>query len=562
VDDEPFTVEHITETTTTTTAPAATPSPSPARASSPESASSSTPHTPPAAAPHGGSPAPTISPAPPAVQLATPPTEVLDDDLDAEHDDDVPLRFRTVDNILGDASVPGQAHRGYDDVLNIASVDEPASFTEAEQEESWREAMRAEIKAIEENHTWELVELPVRHRAIGLKWVYKIKRDENGNVVRHKARLVAKGYVQQAEVDFDEVFAPVARLESVRTMLALAAHQRWEVHHMDVKSAFLNGDLKEEVYVAQPPGFVISGSENKVLRLRKALYGLRQAPRAWNAKLDDTLVSLGFQRSGAEHGVYTRSRAGRRLIVGVYVDDLIITGASEDDIVAFKQEMKMKFQMSDLGLLSYYLGIEVKQGADGIFLCQSGYAGKVLERCGLASCNASATPMETRLKLSKSSPEEKVNATEFRRVIGALRYLLHTRPDLAFSVGYLSRFMEDPREDHLTGMKRVLRYVAGTQGYGLHYTRQEEEKPKLVGFSDADLAGDVDTRKSTSGIIYFLAGNPITWQSSKQKVVALSSCESEYIAASAAACQGVWLARLLADMIGGEFGAPELLVDN
>jgi hypothetical protein len=489
-DDEPFTVEHITQTTTTTTAPAATPSPSPAHASSPASAFPSTPHTPTAAAPHGGSPTPTISQAPPAVQLATPPTEVLDDNLDAEHDD-VPLRFRTVDNILGDASVPGLAHRGHDDVLNIASVDEPASFREAEQEECWREAMRAEIKAIKENRTWELVELPARHRAIGLKWVYKIKHNKNGNVVQHKARLVAKGYVQQAGVDFDEVFAPVARLESVRTMLALAVHQRWEVHHMDVKSAFLNGDLKEEVYVAQPPGFVISGSENKVLRLRKALYGLRQAPRAWNAKLDDTLVTLGFQRSGAEYGIYTRSRADRRLIIGVYVDDLIITGASEDDIVTFKQEMKLKFQMSDLGLLSYYLGIEVN-----------------------------------------------------------------------FSVGYLSRFMEDPRDDHLTGVKRVLRYVAGTRGYGLHYTRQEEEKPKLVGFSDADLAGDVDTRKSTSGIIYFLAGNPITWQSSKQKVVALSSCESEYIAASAAACQGVWLARLLADMIGGKHGAPELLVDN
>jgi hypothetical protein len=265
--------------------------------------------------------------------------------------------------------------------------------------------------------------------------VYKIKRDENGDIVRHKARLIAKGYVQQAGVDFDEVFAPIARLESVRTMLALVAHQRWEVHHMDVKSAFLNGDLKEEVYIAQPPGFVISGSENKVIRLHKVLYGLRQAPRAWNAKLDDTLVSVGFKRNGAEHGVYTRSRGSRRLIVGVYVDDLIITSASEDDIVTFKKEMKTKFQMSDLGLLSYYLGIEVKQGADGIFLCQSGYAGKVLERCGLASCDTSATPLENRLKLSKSSPEEKVNATEYRRVIGALRYLLHTQPDLAFSVG-------------------------------------------------------------------------------------------------------------------------------
>jgi hypothetical protein len=210
MDDEPFTIGHITETTMTTTAPAATPSPSLARASSPASASPSTPHTPPATAPHGGSPVPTTSSAPPAVQLAMPPTEVHEDDLDAEHDNNVPLWFHTVNNILGGASVPGLAHRGYDDVLNLASVDEPASFREAEQEESWREAMRAEIKAIEENCTSELEELPARHRAIGLKWVYKIKRNENGDVMRHKTRLVAKGYVQQAGVNFDEVFAPVA----------------------------------------------------------------------------------------------------------------------------------------------------------------------------------------------------------------------------------------------------------------------------------------------------------------------------------------------------------------
>jgi hypothetical protein len=348
----------------------------------------------------------------------------------------------------------------------------------------------------------------------------------------------------------------------VRMMVALAAHEGWEVHHMDVKSAFLNGVIEEEVYVQQPPGFSTTGSENKVLRLHKALYGLRQAPRAWNAKFDSTMGSLGFQRSSSEHGVYTRSRRGGRLIVGVYVDDLIITGTSKEIIDAFKLEMKDRFQMSDLGLLSYYLGIEVKQGTHDIFLCQAAYAGKLLDRCGLISCNPCASPMESRLKLSKSSTAEAVDATGYRSVIGALHYLLHTRPDLAFAVGYLSRFMEAPREDHLIAVKRVLRYVAGTQGHGLHYTKHEEGTPKLIGYSDADMGGDIDDRKSTSGIVFFLAGNPVTWQTAKQRVVALSSCEAEYIAAAAAACQGVWLARLLTDMIGTESGAPELLVDN
>jgi hypothetical protein len=170
--------------------------------------------------------------------------------------------------------------------------------------------------------------------------------------------------------------------------------------------------------------------------------------------------------------------------------------------------------------------------------------------------------MESRLKLSKLSTAEAVDATEYWSLIGALRYLLHTRPDLAFPVGYLSRFMEAPRSDHLAAVKRLLRYVAGTQGHGLYYTRHEDGEPKLVGYTDADLAGDVDTRKSTSGIIFFLSGNPITWQASKQKVVALSSWESEYVTAAAATCQAIWLTRLLADMIGEKCGAPELKVDN
>ena len=203
--------------------------------------------------------------------------------------------------------------------------------------------MHDEMTSIEANDTWELVDLPAHQRPIGLKWVFKTKRDATGIIVKHKARLVAKGYVQCQGVDFDEVFTPVARLETVRLLLALAASEGWPVHHMDVKSAFLNGELRENVYVAQPPGFVVAGKEQKVLCFIKALYGLRQALRAWYAKLDASLASLGFQRNTSEHAVYTRGKATHRLIVGVYVDDLVITGGDVDEIKQFKEEMKRKF---------------------------------------------------------------------------------------------------------------------------------------------------------------------------------------------------------------------------
>ena len=201
-----------------------------------------------------------------------------------------------------------------------------------------------------------------------MKWVYKVKRDELGAIVKHKARLVARGFVQREGIDFEEVFAPVARMESVRLLLALAAAKDWRVHHLDVKSAFLNGELAETVFVRQPPGFAVKGEEHRVLRLRKALYGLRQAPRAWNAKLDTTLGELGFQRCATEHALYTRRRGKEELVVGVYVDDLIVTGARTEDLNSFKCEMAARFRMSDLGALSYYLGIEVRQGKEELML--------------------------------------------------------------------------------------------------------------------------------------------------------------------------------------------------
>jgi hypothetical protein len=216
------------------------------------------------------------------------------------------------------------------------------------------------------------------------------------------------------------------------------------------------------IYVQQPPGFVDDKHTYKVLRLHKALYGLRQAPRARNQKLDVELLALGFTRGVNEHGIYTRGKGEACLILGVYVDDLIITGGDTRAVAKFKVHMQKIFKMSDLGLLSYYLGLEITQGAQGIMLRQSAYATKVLEKAGLAGCNASATPMEPKLKLLKEGTTPSVDATEYRSLIGSLRYLCNSRPDLAYPVGYLSRFMEAPRREHLAAVKRVLRYVAGT----------------------------------------------------------------------------------------------------
>jgi len=495
-----------------------------------------------------------------AIEFATPPGAGFSEQLDADHDDEAPLRFRRVDNIIGQSTRPGIIDRNLEEHLLLASDVEPTSFDEAQKHEHWRHAMLDEMTSIEASGTWELVDPPRRVKPIGLKWVYKTKKDATGVITKHKARLVAKGYVQQQGIDFEEVFAPVARLESVRLLLAHAASQGWAVHHMDVKSAFLNGVLQEQVYVEQPPGFVLRGHENKVLHLVKALYGLRQAPRAWYAKLDSSLIELGFQRSNSEHAVYLRGSGDHRLVVGVYVDDLVITGGNDNDISKFKEEMKSKFQMSDLGLLHYYLGLEVTQSEAGITVCQSAYAAKILESAGLAGCNPSHTPMEPRLKLSKQSSAPAVDPTRYRSIVGSLRYLVNSRPDLAYAVGYISRFMEKPTTEHLTAVKRVLRYVAGTLHFGCHYQRRKEAR--LVGYSDSDMAGDVDTRKSTTGVGFFLGGNIITWQSQKQRVVALSSCEAEYIAAATAACQGVWLARLLAELKGEDASTFSLKIDN
>ena len=379
-------------------------------------------------------------------------------------------------------------------------------------------------------------------------------------MIKQKARLVARGFVQQEGIDYDDTFAPVARMESVWVLLALAAQEGWGVHHMDVKWAFLNGDLKEEVYVQQPPGYAVAGEE-KVYKLCKALYGMRQAPRAWNAKLNATLKKMGFQQSAHEAAMYRRGCGRTVLLVGIYVDDLIITGTGDEEVEAFKAQMKQTFDISDLGLLSFYLGVEVHQDATGISLRQTHYAKRILELGGMDGCNPAHTPMEERLRLSRNNTAAEVDPTHYRHLIGSLRYLVHTRPEPAFAIGYVSRFMEWPTVEHQAAVKRILRYIAGTLDFGLHFTKAPGSAC-FIGYTDSDLAGDVDTSQSTSGVLFFLGNCLVSWHSIKQKVVAVSSCEAEYIAASTAATQALWLSRLLAELLDRNVEEVELKIDS
>lgn len=444
--------------------------------------------------------------------------------------------------------------------LLLSINDEPRNYLEAKKSSKWRGACGEEIVSINKNETWILVDKPSGAKVIGLKWIFKIKRNADGTIKKFKARLVAKGYVQESGIDYDEVFAPVARLETIRLLSALAASHGWQIHHLDVKTAFLYGELKEDVYVEQPEGYEVKGKEHKVYKLSKALYGLKQAPRAWNTKLDRVLKEMKFTRCTKENAVYRKEDKQTILIIAIYVDDLFITGNSLDVISEFKRGMSSKFEMSDLGKLTYYLGIEVHQGDDGIELRQEAYAKKVLKEVGLDTCNPTKIPMEFGLKVSKAEKEEEIDATAYRRNVGCLRYLLHTRPDLAFSVGVASRYMQRPRKSHGDIMKQIMRYLQGSSTFGLKYRR--EGTKKLTGYSDSSHNIDQDDGRSTTGHMFYFGTSPITWCSQKQNTVALSSCEAEFMAATEAARQAIWLQELLSEITGWKSERVTIKIDS
>eukprot|EP00253_Pinus_taeda_P015002 PITA_15002 len=379
-------------------------------------------------------------------------------------------------------------------------VYDPVHFKDAIKDKKWIEAMDEEINVIERNKTWDLVELPKGKEVIGVKWVYKTKSNAEGKIERNKARLVVKGYKQQYGRDYEETFAPVTRMETMRAVLS----------HSSTKQ------------VANEK----KGQEHKVCRLKKALYGLKQAPRAWYNRIDSYLLENRFEKCEGEPTLYIKERDGKILIVVLYFDDFIFTGNDDYLIENFKTIMKEEFEMTDMGLLRYFLGIEVEQSGNGNFISQAKYVNEVLERFNMQESKAAITPTVMRLKLCKEDSSKDFDPSLYKSIVGSLMYLTTTRPDIMHTVSLISRFMERPKESH------------------------------------CDWAGSVDDRKSTFGYVFHMGSGAISWASIKQPIVAFSTVEAEYVAATVATCQVVWMRRMLRSLCQEKVKGTVIFCDN
>ncbi|GJV55914.1 putative ribonuclease H-like domain-containing protein [Tanacetum coccineum] len=406
---------------------------------------------------------------------------------------------------------------------------------------------------------WTLVNLPYGKRAIGTKWVYRNKKDDRGIVVRNKARLVAQGYTQEEGIDYDEVFAPVARIEAIRLFLAYASFMNFIVYQMDVKSAFLYGTIEEEVYVCQPLGFEDPEFPNKVYKVEKALYGLHQAPRAWYETLSTYLLENGFRRGTIDKTLFIKKDKGDILLVQVYVDDIIFGSTKKSLCTEFEQMMHKRFQMSSMGELTFFLGLQVKQKDDGIFISQDKYVADILKKFDFATVKTASTPMETNKALLKDEEAADVDVHLYRSMIGSLMYLTASRPDIMFVVCACARFQVTPKTSHLHAVKRIFRNLKGHPKLGLWYPK---DLPfDLEAFSDSDYAGASLDRKSTTGGCQFLGRRLISWQCKKQTIVANSTTEAEYVAAANCCGQVLWIQNQLLDY-GYNFMNTKIFIDN
>ena len=445
---------------------------------------------------------------------------------------------------------------------HVSSTPIPRSVSEALRDPNWVTAMQVEMAALQQNHTWDLVSLPRGVKTVGCKWVFTVKYQADGTIERYKARLVAKGFTQVPGQDYGATFAPVAKLTTVRVIISLAASYSWPLHQLDVKNAFLNGDLHETIYMDPPPGFRAEGEyTGKVCRLRKSLYGLKQSPRAWFSRFSEVVLSMNFIRCQSDHTCFIHRRPdGRCVIISVYVDDIIITGDDTSGIEKVKQTLRKAFDTKDLGHLRYFLGIEVARSRRGISLSQRKYVLDLLQDTGMMGCRPASSPMDPNFKLSLESGDLLPDATQYQRLVGRLIYLTHTRPDISFAVSVVSQFMHAPRTSHLDAVHQILRYLKTCPGLGLFYTSGEQCGVSC--FTDADYAGSKTDRRSTSGFCTFRGTHLLSWKSKKQAVVSRSSAEAEYRAMAQGTCELMWLRSLLTELGFPAAGSSTLFCDN
>jgi hypothetical protein len=423
--------------------------------------------------------------------------------------------------------------------------------------QEWRNAMKEDLNKLHKQGTWELVNLPQDRRQVKSRWVLTTKLDQEGNN-RYRARLTCCGYSQIEGLDYNEVFSPTVRWETIRALTALGAEKGLYPQHVDYVSAFINSPIEDEVeiYMKQPEGFEEPGQEDKVCLLKKAIPGIKQGSRLWNAEVNKVMEQMDFRQSNFDPCVYIYRRNDEYAFIAAHVDDCLIWAKDEMKSKIIKK-MGEKYELKDLGPARKYLGVrftgERKNGVLTVTLDQEEYIDKMLDRFGMTDCNPTKVPLEQKTKFNKAmSPQteeekEEMKEVPYRNATGGIMYLLKTRPDLTYSISEISRFMNNPGKEHWRGVVHILRYLKGTKHLKLMYVGGRNEM-KLTGYADATWGDDKDDRRSTSGFVFMLNGRPITWKTKKQSCVATSSTQAEYQATSLATGEAMWLRSMLADL--------------
>lgn len=371
----------------------------------------------------------------------------------------------------------------HDYVLNVSANYEPEFFHQAVKYPEWCRAMADEIAALETNHTWSVQSLPPGKKPTGCRWLYNVKYKADGSLDKYMDQLVAKGYAQQAGIDFTESFSPVAKLATVRVLLAIAAQKKWSQLQLDINNAFLNRDLDEEVFMQLPLGYHIKG-ENLVYKLNKSLSGLRQASRQWYSKFSSTVLLLGFQQSSADSSLFTKGTGSSLIILIVYVDDILLAGPNATLIHQTRKSLEAHFKLKVVGDLHYFLGLEIAHSPQGISLCQRKYTLQLLHDTGFLAAKPLPTPMDPNISLNDIDGDPLTDPTQYKRLLGRLIYLTISRPDIAYSVNRLSQFMQKPRTTLLQAAHHILQYLKKSPRQGLLFPISSPLK--VHAYSDAD----------------------------------------------------------------------------
>jgi hypothetical protein len=375
----------------------------------------------------------------------------------------------------------------------------PSSVRTALADPHWRRAMAEEYAALLANHTWDLVPRPPGTNVVTGKWLFRHNLTSDGSLDRYKARWVLQCFTQRLGVDYDKTFNPVVKFATIRAVLALS--RNWAIHQLDVKNAFLHGTLTETVYCSQPTGFIDAANLDLVCRLNRSLYGLKQAPRAWYSRFATYLASIGFVEAKSDTLLFIYRR-GEDIVYLLYIDDIVLTASTADLLQRTITALQREFAMKDLGPLHHFLGIIAERRHQGLFLHPRQYTIDILERADMSDCKPCSTHVDTQAKLSEDDGPLVTDATSYRSLTGALQYLTFSWPGIAYTVQQVCLHMHTPREPHLTVLKRILRYLRGSLDYGL--LLRPSSTSELVVYTNADLAGCIDTRRSTSGYAVFL----------------------------------------------------------